>query len=317
MVRLLLPRDFLETPEGLMFSVVEQGIEDGRALCFLRYRRDHGAWRKLATTEANVWLARHNPEYLYYSVARDVRLHGVPLERIVVHHHPRERLAALLALGPRDAVEERLCRLLNLLAAAGADLATMGVTGSLLIGAQRPTSDFDLVVYGRKAFHHLRQVLVELLHSGCVDPLDDALWHESYARRGCDLDYGEYLRHERRKYNKAAFEGTKFDLTLVSESSGIRHRYRKRGRITLRARVVDADAAFDYPARYQLDHPQIHEAVSYTHTYAGQALAGETVEIAGNLEQAEDGTLQVVVGSTREAPGEYIRVVEPVCAPTG
>lgn len=305
----LQPRDFLETADGLVFAAVEAELEGDRALSFLRYRRDADQWRKLLTNQANAWLSSHAPDYLYYSIERDARLHGVPWSQVAVHHQPRARLARLRRHGPSDAVEARLCRLLTVLAQGGADLSQVGMTGSLLIGAQGPNSDFDLVVYGRPAFQQLRQTLVRLLEAGLIDPLDEALWQESYARRGCELDYADYLRHEQRKYNKAAFEGTKFDLTLVHPGAHPHRRYRKRGLIQLRAEVLDAEAAFDYPARYQLNHPDIHEALSFTNTYAGQALPGETVEISGHLEQADDGLLQIVVGSSREAPGEYIRVV--------
>ena len=33
-----LPRDFVETAEGLLFAVVAHGLEAGRVLCFLRLR---------------------------------------------------------------------------------------------------------------------------------------------------------------------------------------------------------------------------------------------------------------------------------------
>ncbi|BBL72226.1 hypothetical protein [Methylogaea oryzae] len=305
-----LPRDFLETEEGLLFAVVEGGLEEGRALCFLRYRREGGAWRKLGTDAANALLTASHPHYLYYSASRDARLHGVAMERAIVHHRPRRRLAQLMATAGGDAVESKLRRLLALLASAGVDLHCMGVTGSLLIGAQRPDSDFDLVVYGRAAFFRVRQAVADLLRAGRLEPLSDALWRESYGRRGCDLDYDDYLRHERRKYNKAVFEGVKFDITLTGEEIEPPQICRKQGPATLTARVIDAHGAFDHPARYQLDHPRIRQALSYTHTYAGQAWAGETVEIAGQVEQAADGGLRIVVGSSREAPGEYIRVVE-------
>lgn len=310
MVPAPLPRDFLETAEGLLFAVVEGGLEQGRALCFLRYRREGGAWRKLGTEEANTLLAASYPHYLHYSSARDAHLHGVAMDRVLIHHRPRQRLAGLAAAGGGDAVEAKLCRLLSLLAATGVDLGCMGVTGSLLIGAQRPDSDFDLVVYGREAFFRVRQAVAGLLRSGRLQPLTDALWRESYGRRGCALDYADYLRHEQRKFNKAAFEGVKFDITLTAEEIEPAQTYRKQGAAVVTARVTDASRAFDNPARYALEHPQIGEALSYTHTYVGQARPGETVEIAGQVEQSADGGLRIVVGSSREAPGEYIRVLD-------
>lgn len=307
------PRDFLETAEGLVFAVVAGGVEEGRALCCLRYRREGGAWRKLAGNEAQALLAAAYPHYLYYSQCCDAPLHGVPWQAVRVHHQPRRRLAELMAAQATtgDAMEERLRRLLRLLAAAGADWRDMGVTGSLLIGAQRPDSDFDLVVYGREAFFRVRQAVADLLACGRLQGLSEALWRETYQRRGCcELEFAEYLRHEQRKYNKAAFEGSKFDITLTSAAEdAVAGNYRKRGEAVITARVLDAEAAFDHPARYLLDHPEIGEALSFTHTYAGQAWPGETVEIAGQAEQSEDGRCRIVVGSRgRDAQGEYIRV---------
>lgn len=307
------PRDFLETAEGLVFAVVAEGVEDGRALCCLRYRREAGAWRKLADGEAQALLASAYPQYLYYSQRCDAPLHGVPLDAVRVHHQPRRRLAALMAVVQGgDAMEERLRRLLCLLVAAGADWRAMGVTGSVLIGAQRPDSDFDLVVYGRDAFFRARQAVADLLASGGLQGLSEALWRETYQRRGCcELAFDEYLRHERRKYNKAAFEGSKFDITLTGDAEEtVASSYRKCGEAVITARVLDADAAFDHPARYGLEHPDISEALSFTHTYAGQARLGETVEIAGQVEQSEDGRRRIIVGSRgRGAQGEYIRVL--------
>ncbi|MEY3107605.1 MAG: hypothetical protein RIT35_1783, partial [Pseudomonadota bacterium] len=44
-------------------------------------------------------------------------------------------------------------------------------------------------------------------------------------------------------------------------------------------------------------------------TYTGQAVKGETVEVSGLVEQTKEGLKRIVVGSSREAPGEYIKVV--------
>jgi predicted nucleotidyltransferase len=46
--------------------------------------------------------------------------------------------------------------------------------------------------------------------------------------------------------------------------------------------------------------------LSYTHTYAGQALAGEVIEASGMVEEVE-GFKRLVVGTSREPKGEWIR----------
>jgi len=47
------PKDFIETKQGLVFAVVEQGLEQGKVLCFLRYIKEEASWIKVNTQEAN------------------------------------------------------------------------------------------------------------------------------------------------------------------------------------------------------------------------------------------------------------------------
>jgi predicted nucleotidyltransferase len=76
--------------------------------------------------------------------------------------------------------------------------------------------------------------------------------------------------------------------------------------------VVDDAAAYDYPARYRVDDPEVGEILVFTHTYVGQAVRGEAIEAAGQLEEEASGRLRLVIGSSREAPGEYLRVERQV-----
>jgi predicted nucleotidyltransferase len=211
-----------------------------------------------------------------------------------------------------DEMEAKLCRLLKHFATHGFDLTQMGLTGSLLIQAHTPSSDFDLVAYTRSHFCGARDIVQQCLAHGAFTDLDEAAWRDAYRRRGCSLSYEEFLWHEQRKRNKALFEGTKFDLSLVTtDPTPPAIRWRKLGAITLRALVLDASGAFDYPARYSLEHPEIDEIAVFTHTYVGQAIEGEIVEAVGQIECNTEGRRRLVVGSSREAPGEYIRVLRP------
>ncbi|HYE35765.1 nucleotidyltransferase domain-containing protein [Methylocaldum sp.] len=304
------PRDFVETHEGLIFAVVDSLLEDNRVLCFLRYVPIEGKLRKLGTDEANAYLQARAPQYLFSSKRLDARLHAVPLKNIRRHHRPQERVRELLKSTPRDEIERKAVRLLQKFGAHGLELGQVGLTGSLLIGAQTPKSDLDFVIYGRKVFFEAREIVRRLIETGELQDLDGMAWRDAYDRRGCALTFEEFLWHERRKLNKALIDGTKFDITLVDElPSRESGPVRKLGPILVRAQIADATYAFDYPAVYRLLHPEITEAVSFTHTYVGQALAGEVVEISGLLEESLTGQRRIVVGSSREASGEYIKVV--------
>jgi len=308
-----LPRDFVETGAGLIFAVVDGTLEDDRVLSFLRYAPGPEGPRKMATESANALLRREFPHHLHHSPRLDAHLHAVALDDIARHHRPPARVERLRERGARDAIEERLLYLLTLLEQRGVPPTRLGVTGSLLIGRQNATSDIDLVVYGRDDFFKARSGVRDLIETGDLDDLEEKDWHEAYARRGCALDFDEFVRHERRKGNKGLVGGVKFDLTLVDTA---RHtqpdktvRWRKTGKTTLQAQVVDASHAYDQPARYRIAHPNIDEILSFTHTYVGQALAGEFVEASGQVECSGDGRKRLVIGSSREAPGESLRVL--------
>jgi predicted nucleotidyltransferase len=303
-------KDFIETAEGLIFAVVERGLEDGKALCFLRYAQGLSGWKKVATEPANDLLQQRYPDYLHYSPVLDAHLHAVAIDRVVKHHRPKQRLQEILRSNRHDAVERDLLRLCDLLQQQGLDLAHTGVTGSILVGVQNSDSDIDLVCYGRDVFHQCRAIVCKLIEQGDLQALDIPDWLQSYQRRSCALSYEDYVWHERRKANKGVINGRKFDLNFIDhEASPKAVGYRKCEAITLQCRVSDDLHAFDYPAEFKIDHEQIDAVVSFTATYTGQAVTGERVEVSGVLEQSEQGVKRIVVGSSREAHGEYIKVV--------
>jgi len=314
----ILPKDFIETAEGLCFAVVQQGTDrhDGqdKVLCFLRYIKEKANserhWHKVTTEPANDYLMQHHPEYLYYSTHLDAHLHAVSTERIIQHHKPKQRLQQILANLFRDNVEQDLYDLCLLLERNGLDLTQIGITGSLLIGVHQDSSDIDLVFYERETFHEARSLIARLIYKNQLTNLSEKDWQEAYNRRSCTLNRQDYVWHERRKFNKGMINGRKFDLNLVADNLLIESiGYRKLGEVVLQATITEDWMSFDYPALYKIDHETIDTVVCFIATYTGQAVIGETVEISGLLEQAADGSNRIVVGSSREAPGEYIKVV--------
>ncbi|MCG7963638.1 MAG: hypothetical protein N0E54_13120 [Candidatus Thiodiazotropha taylori] len=305
-----LPKDFIETAEGLIFAVVTEDMEDQRILCTLRYQRTEDGIKKYTTRQANQLLSRHYPHYLYYSSKRDVKLHAVHHDAVVYHHQPKRRLQELRNQRSDDSIENKLRHLLTLFENNGLDSHQIGITGSLLIGAQKIGSDIDLVFYRVSEFQQARALIKELIARQLLEPLDETLWLDAYQRRNCSLSYQEYLWHEQRKFNKAAIQQTKFDISLLTQNRWQDLvRYRKQGRINLKTTIHSDCHGFDYPARYSLNHPSVTEVVSYTATYAGQAVNGEDVEIQGQLEVSIAGHLRIVVGSDREATHEYIKAL--------
>jgi len=307
----ILAKDFIETSEGLIFAVVESGLEDGKVLCFLRYIKSDNQWQKVNTEQANQILTDHYPHYLYFSVAKQAHCHALALDQIVKHHQPKLRLQQLIKAVKTDKVETDCQALCSLYQQQGLDLEQAGVTGSILISAQKSSSDIDLVFYSRQVFNQAREITRQLILQGDCAELNNQDWLESYDRRSCDLSFNEYVWHEKRKFNKAIINQRKFDLNLLNNAghSDEPVAYQKIGPIVLKVEVIDDSKSFDYPAEFIIKHPQISRIVCYTATYTGQAKAGEWVDVSGVIEQRGDSQQRIVVGSDREARGEYIKVI--------
>ncbi|MDD5276804.1 MAG: hypothetical protein PHR16_12080 [Methylovulum sp.] len=303
-------KDFIETAEGLIFAVVASGMEQNNVLCFLRYVKEESGWKKVSTEQANALLKQRHPDYLHYSKVLDACLHAVSAEKIIAHHRPKQRLQQLMQANPNDDVEHDLLQLARLFQQHGLDLTQTGITGSILVGVQNHHSDIDWVCYDRTVFHQCRAITRALIAQGHLSELNETDWQHSYRRRSAELSFADYVWHERRKYNKAVVNGRKFDLNFIdpSEQADTGH-YQKCGAITLRCKITDDSHAFDYPALFFIDHAEISAIVSFTATYTGQGVIGETIEVSGIIEQTSHGAKRIVVGSSREAQGEYIKVI--------
>jgi predicted nucleotidyltransferase len=289
---------------------VANGIESQRVLGFLRYVRSGSDLTKHETEKANRFLERHHPDYLFHSPLRDVQLHGVPLERIALHYRPAMRLGEIMDQDQPDDLVDKVRFVAPILGHDRQIGGAFGVTGSILVSAYHPQSDIDFVVYGRDNFRLARRRLQQGIESGHLDELTDSMWKEAYRRRGCSLTFHEFLWHEKRKFNKCAARGTKVDVNgIVSEQARARSAGKKLRAAVITATVNDASAAFDYPAVYGIDHREISEIVCFTPTYAGQAVEGERVEAAGWLERPERGDERLTIGTSREAVGQYLKVL--------
>jgi predicted nucleotidyltransferase len=135
------------------------------------------------------------------------------------------------------------------------------------------------------------------------------MWRRVYEKRRPETPYEIFVLHEERTWIRGQIDGTYFDLLFTRAYDDLDRitidRGTVLGRRTIEARVTDDSLAFDSPAVYEVEHDEFDRVISFTHTYSGQALAGETIEACGVAERHGNGQW-LVVGTTREARGEYI-----------
>jgi len=322
-------RDFVVTKEKWIFAVVcyEPEEEASDVKCLLRYipdaegdrTRTGERFRKLDFAASYEFLRRHRPEYL-----RGV-FQVVPKDAIEEVLRPSSVLPAVAA---RD---ERVRKIAEIFSEGGIPAEKMGITGSFLCGLQTAHSDIDFVIYGVENFKKAREIVKYATESGELNGLSDEMWRRIYEKRRPSISYDVFKAHEMRKWNRGCVGNTYFDVLFVrdwSEMGGIRDIY-KRGERVCRARISaivrDATYAFDSPAVYEVETLKgrelralcgcselkeilsVEKILSFTHTYAGQAFEGEIVEAQGVVERTSDGETRLIVGTTREAHGEWLR----------
>jgi len=293
-------RDFIEDTDGRLYAVSNYDNNE-RVGCVLRYVPDENGERtapdgrryhKMDFEEAFDYIREHKPEYLD-------TVHRVPVGDVARVFKPDREIIHIAA---RD---ERVMRLLPVL---GVPIDNIGCTGSLLCGLENAGSDIDMVVYGRDWFV-AQQNLKKAVEEGEVQPLSEEMWKKVYHKRVPEIDYETFLRHEKRKWNRGEIDGTYFDLLYTRSYERMGSVPSVKGEVlgseTIEARVTDASLSFDSPAIYMVEHEEISRVLSFTHTYSGQAIAGETIEASGVVEQ-QGSEKWLIVGTTREAKGEYI-----------
>jgi predicted nucleotidyltransferase len=293
-------RDFIVDADGWIYSVSTYD-NTKKVGCVLRYMPDVSGertsvpgirYRKFDFDDAFAFIADHKPQYL----DTVLRIPVSDIRQVLKPEHEMPRIMA------RNRNVARLTDILNV------PPGCIGCTGSLLCGLENESSDIDLVVYGKHWFSAQR-TLHDATGTGKIEGLTLKMWRRVYEKRKPEIPFDTFVLHERRKWNRGQIGGTYFDLLFTRSYDELDRIMIGRGvvlgRTTIEARVTDASFAFDSPAVYEVKHEEFSRVLSFTHTYCGQVLAGETIEACGVSEQ-HGSERWLVVGTTREARGEYI-----------
>ncbi|WP_459201089.1 nucleotidyltransferase domain-containing protein [Methanococcus sp. CF] len=275
-------------------------------------------------------LKEYYPEYLFYDEINDVLLHAIPKNDIKEILSPQKRLQEVLNEQNTEA-EKKCAKLAETLHDYGLEYKKMGVSGSTVLKLNNENSDIDFVIYGMKNHKTAREILSVTFKDGVLSPLSEDFWKKAYVKRIKDgtLTYDDFVWHEQRKLNRGVIDDVMFDLLATREWNEITEKYgdkkyKNLGFIQIKAKVKDDTFVFDNPAIYKIEDveilnnennakvsaSEIEEVVSFTHTYAGSAYTGEEIIVRGKLEEVsgKETYKRVVVGTTREAFNEYVKI---------
>lgn len=331
-------RDAIVTGEGLIFRVFGYTHPRDAYICDIEYAPatifksdDPRAFRnggksvfyKFYKDEGWEFLKAKYPRYLLFHEMLQSKVIGVTQDKVAMVRKPDDELRKAVVSKPKDALAATMQNCLKLVTErSGLSSNDFGVFGSMLHGFHHPEfSDIDLVIYGRRRFAKLCEILQELYSA---DSSFRSEFETDQAIRGkCwlfqNLSPKEYVWHQRRKmiyalftYEKASrvvkteFEPVK-DWKEISNEYDPSTRILRNGWVSMTARVTGDDDAPFIPSVYGIEPLEVSEGirealqakriVSYLEEFRIQAFKDEVVRVEGNLEEVvtSDGSFFQIV----------------------
>ena len=333
----------VETEDHLIFTVKGVLHPSDHLIAYLRYAPDPAGARERAGRryrrlyhfdEQEALLEAVRPAFLVRDCVLGVRVQRVPRRCVRRVYDPCRRLAALRRQGVTEkgaspATEREILRLDSLVRkAAGAPARNLGISGSILLGLQRPDSDIDVLVYGERVGRAVHTALHDLVADGSY-PLrrpngrELAALHAEH-RKDTPLSFRDFVRMQRRKVNELRFRGREVFFRFVKYPGEVGwaygdRRFEPEGIATIQATISDDEDAIFTPSRYEVTEAAVlggatpeslDEIVAYRGRFSNQAFSHERVEARGVLEQVvgPGGELhhRLVVGGQA---GDYVVVL--------
>ncbi len=342
-MRFFRDRDYVETVEGLFFTVVGNVHPPSRVIAYLKYvPSPDGKWGrerrfKRALPYYTVpmlldtmgYLRQSYPHYVAFFEELGVEMSAVPLSMVSRHYRPEERLREMIE-GPRDELESEAVELAEVIAGeAGISVNDLGVTGSILIKIHQPFSDIDLVVYGRESALRAREALRKLYKEPRrgVQGLPRERFEDLLERRQrlFYLSRSEAEAISARKWNRGLFKGREFSIHPVKKEDEVREyfgefSYKPLGLATIRGVVADASESLFMPSKWLVEDVKfvsgvavegLREVCSYEGLYMGVVDSGERFEAQGKVEavyrRGELDHYRLLIGSPEARGHDYVK----------
>lgn len=218
---------------------------------------------------------------------------------------PVDRLTSLVLEFGKTLVEE-----------GGISSGSIGVSGSILLGAHKRWSDIDLVIVEPRGVRGV-EVLREMRARGFTSAVTPEHTHDIAAkRRDSKMSLETWLKHEERKATYGLFRGVIYSAKIVTRPEDFWEpwgaaRWRELGYVRVRGIVEDDSLGCYTPMRLKITVDEVLEGgeeafkcvevVSFRSRFAEQVLNGERFAARGRLEiDLNTRRLRIFVGNTPE-----------------
>ncbi|MEM0217859.1 MAG: hypothetical protein QXP47_03090 [Candidatus Nezhaarchaeales archaeon] len=338
-------RDYVETVEGLFFTVIGNVHPTSHVIAYLKYvPSPEGKWGrekrfKRALPYYTVpmlldtisYLKQHYPHYVTFFDELGIEMSAIPLSKLLKHYCPERRLQEMFEK-PKDNLEAIAIDLAQVIAdEAGISINDLGITGSLLIDIHQPFSDIDLIVYGRDGAMKVKEALLKLYEEPKkrIERLPKDRLEELMERRQrlFYLSRNDVEVICSRKWNRGFFKGKEFSIHPVKRDDEVEEvfgefTYKPIGLAIIRGIIVDSSESMFMPSRWLVSEVKslcgvkvegLTELCSYEGLYVGVVNEGEMFEAKGKVEAVyHRGKLdhyRLLIGSPEARGQDYLKPI--------
>ncbi|MBU7044753.1 MAG: hypothetical protein HXS47_14265 [Theionarchaea archaeon] len=287
--------DFVLTSEHIIFDVKGMSHPPDRIISYVRYIphpegnrcRDDTRYRKIYNLKDRFnFLKKKFPHYLYFDPVFHQLMQAVPYTHVAKIFNPIERLRELYDADQRDPLEERAVGLASILTIPHPYL---GISGSVLVGLHTPSSDIDLIVYGKeqgkKAYAHLKTMRDQkrTFAFDSAQAAEKALFRWGSTR-------SDLARIEQKKVLHGMYCSSEYFIRLLDLSSEPygEIQYIPQYEATLTGWITDDTESIFTPCRYELSDSSLSHVTtlfSLRGRYCEQVHAGEKIMAHGMVEK--------------------------------
>jgi len=255
-------------------------------------RKENGRYHRIRNLkEAFSYIEEKKPSYLEYLDFTGQKTPLIPLNDVDEVYDP-------VKFDRADTEASRDALMLKEILTSSSSKIKIGITGSILLGLDEPSSDIDLVVYGVNSGERFINILKDLRINNVVKPVNTIDWLTE-TRRDSNISPEDWLRLESRKLLTGVFNNRLYTSKIVPFPreywEDLSQRVREIGRARMLCRVVDSRFGKTTPNLYLVEVLKImygdgkardvSQVMSMRSRFAEIASNGDIVEVEGRLEE--------------------------------
>jgi predicted nucleotidyltransferase len=270
--------DLIKTENHVIFDVKGLVHPPNLLIAFPRYipspqgtrRSQEDLYSKIYSfRERFNFLEKNMPDLIVNDPVFDETLCEVPVDTVVEHYEPGEKLKLLRTSKGLGDLERKAVQLAEALKeASGIPWSAIGISGSVLVGLYTSKSDIDPVVYGvencRRAYTALEALLQDAASGFKRYSREDLQALFDFRSKDTIMSFEDFAQVEWCKAFQGKFEGTDYFIRFVKDWSQVSEQYgdvcyKNVGYAKISATIADDSEALFTPCTYGIKNVTVAE----------------------------------------------------------